>query len=89
MVTEEIRKEGVERRTEDGVANLKFSITSRRLKGVASLVATAEHEKKVTEIECSQNILRLISSRPKTTSVNESAKLEMPSLTGIRGRRPG
>ena len=44
METEEIRKEGVERRTEDGVANLKISITSRRLKGVASLIATAKHE---------------------------------------------
>ena len=45
MAIEEIRKEGVERKAEDGVAIEFFSITSRRLKGVASLIATAEHEK--------------------------------------------
>ena len=68
----------------------KISRTSRRLKGVASLIATAKHEKLFAEIEwCSQNIMRLISSRPKTNSVNESVKLEMPSLTCIRSRRPG
>ena len=46
MVMEEVRKEGVERKTEDGVAIWKISIRSSRLKGVASLIATAELEKK-------------------------------------------
>ena len=68
---------------------LNFSITGRRLKGMASLIATAEHEKISQKYSGPQNILRVISSRPGANSVNESVKLEMPSLTGIKSRRPG
>ena len=62
---------------------LKISIRSSRLKGVASLIATAELEKKSQKYSDPQNIRRLILSRPNANRVDESVKLEMQSLPGV------
>ena len=53
------------------------------MKGVASLIATAELEKVSQKYSDPQNILRLILSRPNANRVDESVKLGMQSLPGV------
>ena len=53
------------------------------MKGVASLIATAELKKKSQKYSDPQNIWRLILSRPNANRVDESVKLEMQSLSGV------
>ena len=50
---------------------------------MASLIATAELEKKSQKKSDPQNIRRLILSRPNANRVDGSVKLEMQSLPGV------